>query len=161
MANTLKLIIPLIANFDKKILDEKYGFVDAYSNDINKPQNDRHIFLLFKHEINNYDHYIRDKTLLKNKMLHSHRGIRLNKEFHILYTFHANSSSINKIKDGWIPTNKNELFEIFKFWCFDDDFINKLLFNRTIKLDSDISSVPEEDYYPEFTVDDLESNLYN
>lgn len=146
MSQVLKLAIPLLDDkLELSDFDPKTGFVDGYMSDINHPNLDSHILLMYEHDASNKDHYARDCKMCKLPMLYIHYTITINHKFYVIYAIHAKNDTLRRIKRGLLPLDKKKLLKIFKFWSLKDDFINSLMFNRAILIEEDKSCIPEED----------------
>lgn len=148
MSKHLKFIIPLI-NDDIQLcdLDSKAGFVDAYTKDINKPQLDNHIFLLYTAELKNKAQYDRNERLKSSKTLYGTRYLKINNVWHILYIFAIVNPIIKTIMHDCFMCNDISKMRIFSFWMMKDKDINEFMINPLYLLcDFKDSVVPEEDY---------------
>lgn len=136
-------------DFRQEDFSSDNGFIEAYSEDINRPYLDGHIFLMYKFFDGNEKHVERDIRFTHMKTFHSRKVIRINKISYILYTFCAFGDEILRIRQGFIPMGKKNKMKIFMFWGIKDEFINRLVFSRMLSFDKSGISVPEEDYMPQ------------
>lgn len=82
-------MVPLLfmnTEFDKYISD-KYGFMNAYSRDINKPQLENHVFLLFKNPKSAVDYMELWNTLPKHPNFYGRSNYKLKGVFYDVYIF--------------------------------------------------------------------------
>ena len=94
---TTKLIIPLLDdNILLEDVSEESGFVNAYTDDINKPFYDNHIFLLYK-SVDTIESLRRFQKFNKLTTIHNIRYITINNEHYIVYTFVKINKDINNI----------------------------------------------------------------
>ena len=146
---TTKLIIPLLDdNITLEDVSEESGFVNAFTEDINKPYYDNHIFLLYK-SVDTIESLRRFQKFNILETIHNIRYITINKEHYIVYTFVKINKDINNIlKCGQCFNPKNSL-EINNFWKNIDNDLFQRLFIPQYEYSKDIKDVlPEEDYYP-------------
>ena len=150
MTNLIKLAIPLIdQSLTLKDISKEMGFVDAYFEDINRPYLDYHIFLLYDANAKGVGVY---DTMQKLKGLASFYGLRviyINKKPYYLYTFTSNTA-IDNLHNGRIWLNENNKLRVLQFWQFKDCWVSTNVMRGTMACEPDRSSVPEEDYQPEF-----------
>lgn len=149
MSYHLKFVVPLL---DDEItagdLTPEAGFVDAYSDDINRPYLDHHIFLLYVANLDSkpsYDRTIKFKNL---KSLYNVLDVRIKGVLCKLYTFCITDPAITYITKNLFSLSDANKLKILKFWKASDDDVNEFFvknidttihsFNRT--------SVPEWDY---------------
>lgn len=146
---TTKLIIPLLDdNIVLEDVSEESGFVNAFTDDINKPFYDNHIFLLYK-SVDTIESLRRFQKFNKLTTIHNIRYITINNEHYIVYTFVKINKDINNIlKCGQCFNPKNSL-EINNFWKNIDNDLFQRLFIPQYEYSKDIKDIlPEEDYYP-------------
>lgn len=149
---TTSFILPLM--FDNKdILFSKYGFVNAFLEDINRPWLDNHIFILYK--TCSISSSIED-DMKKNKYYYDTYQIVIDNQFYNEYVFII-PPEIKITVDSFKQFSYNVLsaenkMKILKFWnCFDFEHIYKLLHddNEFHALEG-IETIPEEDPIDEF-----------
>ena len=147
--NTTKLIVPLLD--DNLTLDdvcEDSGFVNAFTEDINKPFYDNHIFLLYK-SIDTKKSLDRFQKFNKLETIHNSRYITIDREHYIVYTFIKRNKNINNILKCGQCFNPKDALEINNFWKNIDNDLFQRLFVPQYEYSKDIKDVlPEEDYYP-------------
>ncbi len=146
MSNIYKAIIPLI---DENIsLDDIQDstFIGCYTEDINRPYLDNHIFLLYEWGNNKSS-----KVFYKFRGMKSFYGYKViyikGKSF-IVYTFTSNKN-INILKNGNMILGDITKLRILRFWQFSDKWITYNIMRGTITCDPPTSILPEEDYLPE------------
>lgn len=152
MANAIKLIVPLLNdNFLLEDFTEENGFIDGYLEDINRPSLINHIFLAFDGKLDTSYKLERDERIRKMKELYKRYTIYISGNPILLYVFVIVNKDIQRIKDGIMPVNTENVIKIHKFWNFTDSFINSLIIMKIQPFDIDLI-VPEEDYIPEWNI---------
>ena len=153
MSTKIKLIIPLIdENFSKDDFTEESGFVDAYINNINKPDLLTHLFLLYKAENRTYKGAVLMNKIQSMKSLYSWETIKINGHFYTLYTISLIGSKLKNLLKGIPSFRREDIEKTLKFWNLEQTDVNRILFGETPLLNKDENSVPEEDYsYPDLT----------
>lgn len=146
---TTKLIIPLLDdNIVLEDVSEESGFVNAYTDDINKPFYDNHIFLLYK-SVDTIESLRRFQKFNKLTTIHNIRYITINNEHYIVYTFVKINKDINNILKCGQCFNPKISLEINNFWKNIDNDLFQRLFIPQYEYSKDIKDIlPEEDYYP-------------
>ena len=146
---TTKLIIPLLDdNIVLEDVSEESGFVNAFTDDINKPFYDNHIFLLYK-SVDTIESLRRFQKFNKLTTIHNIRYITINNEHYIVYTFVKINKDINNILKCGQCFNPKNSFEINNFWRNIDNDLFQRLFIPQYEYSKDIKDIlPEEDYYP-------------
>ena len=146
---TTKLIIPLLDdNITLEDISEESGFVNAFTEDINKPYYDNHIFLLYK-SVDTIESLRRFQKFNILETIHNIRYITINKEHYIVYTFVKINKDINNILKCGQCFNPKDALEINNFWKDIDNDLFQRLFIPQYEYSKDIKDVlPEEDYYP-------------
>ena len=97
---TTRYILPFIFDSDALFTD-KYSFVNAYVEDINRPYIENTIMVLFEYNTEVYDKV--DKELKGNKYYYGRNEVHINDVFYLEYMFVIPpefKSTINVIKDG-------------------------------------------------------------
>lgn len=149
MSYHLKFIIPLLDDeIELKDLSTNAGFIDAYTNDTNKPYLDNHIFLLYLANLNvkeSYDRTIKFKHL---KSLYGIYDMRIKGVLCKLYVFTISNRAINRITENVFMLSNNDRLKILTFWKTTDADINEFFVKN---IDTPIynfkkTSVPEMDY---------------
>lgn len=144
-----KLIVPLLdENIKLEDLSKESGFVNAYTEDINKPFYYNHIFLLYE-SVDTKESLERFQKFNKLKTIHNRRYVTINNKHYIVYTFIKINKDINNIlKCGQVFNPKNSLI-INKFWKDLDSEMFQKCFHPRYELSEEIKDIlPEEDYYP-------------
>ena len=146
---TTKLIVPLLdANITLDDVSEASGFVNAFTDDINKPYYDNHIFLLYK-SVDTSESFKRFQKFNLLSTIHNTRYITINKEHYIVYTFVKTKNNINNILRCGQCFNPKDALEINNFWKNIDSDMFQRLFTPMYEYSKDIKdTLPEEDYYP-------------
>lgn len=142
-----KMIIPLLDNEITKEDILSSSFSGFYNYDVNNPQLDNNIFLLFKYKLNN-ESVLRDKRFLKSPNLYKSEFVTINKDHYVLYTFVISNMSIKHIMDNSMILSDKDLIKIYKFWNFCDEDINKYCITNKVNNIFKDSKVPEFDFTP-------------
>lgn len=151
MANTLKLMIPLLnENFKLSDFTESTGFVDGYLEDINRPSLVNHIFLLYDGNLDTVEKIERDERFRSFSSLYSRKVIFISGNPYMLYTFVCISKEMQRIRDGKLPYKREDLKKIMLFWTLHDNLMFEIACNGKIQLITEGLVVPEEDYRPDF-----------
>lgn len=151
MSATDKLIIPLLdENITLDDISPEAGFIGVYSEDINRPYLDNHIFLLYDAVNTTTKAYVRNQKLRSSKYLYGVYNVNIVGNEFILYAFNIVSRTIKNIKRNAFVFTDNERLRIFKFWNFTDVDINKFLLDPLYFMSIGFvrAVVPEEDYKP-------------
>lgn len=146
--NTAICLTPFLFT-ESKIFSKSYGFINAYSQDINRPFLEQHVIYLFKYctdNINELDEFFNRNTYFFNRLL-----IRINGELYIRYTMViCEKEIINALKYPVSQWPAKEKCKIISFWknisnyYFFYNLFNS--YNDTQRLyDTDI--LPEEDIF--------------
>lgn len=152
MANAIKLIVPLLNDtFLLEDFTEENGFIDGYFEDINRPSLINHIFLAFDGKLDTSYKLERDERIRKMKELYKRYTIYISGNPVLLYVFVIINKDIQRVKDGIMPVNTENIIKIHKFWNFTDAFINSLIIMKIQPFDINLV-VPEEDYIPEWNI---------
>lgn len=134
-------------------LSEEMGFINGYTEDINRPYLRQHLFLMYRVDLTSTSFINLDERFRMCNRLHNRRIIYIDKTPYILYTFNIIGRTLLDILEGKVPYKNDEYLQIHKFWNFTDDFINELLCNRSLiyKTNDPEAIVPEEDYMSDET----------
>lgn len=152
MANAIKLIVPLLNDtFLLEDFTEENGFINGYLEDINRPSLINHIFLAFDGKLDTSYKLERDERIRKMKELYKRYTIYISGNPVLLYVFVIINKDIQRVKDGVMPVNTENIIKIHKFWNFTDTFINSLIIMKIQPFDINLV-VPEEDYIPEWNI---------
>lgn len=146
MSNIYKAIIPLIDESISLNDIKDDTFVGCYTEDINRPYLDSHVFLLYK-----WDEDKSTKVFYnfkKAKSFYGYKIIYINGESYIVYTFTSNSN-INRLKSGNITLGDIAKLRILRFWQFTDNWVTFNIMRGTVMCDPPSSILPEEDYLEE------------
>lgn len=121
-------------------------FVGCYTEDINRPFLDSHVFLLYE-----WDDKKSTKVFYKFRDIKSFYGYRIiyiKGKSYIVYTFTSNFN-IRKAESGNIVLGEALKMRICDFWHFKDDWVTWNVMRGTIACDPPSGTVPEEDYLEE------------
>jgi len=149
MSYHLKFILPLLDDeITAEDISPKAGFVDAFTDDINRPYLDNHIFLLYVANLDvkeSYDRTIKFKSL---KSLYNVIDVRIKGVLCKLYTFCITNPAINYITKNLFMLSTKDKLRVLTFWKSKDADINEFFVNNidTIIHSFNKSSVPEWDY---------------
>lgn len=155
MSLHFKLIIPLLDNvITKADLSEKAGFVGAYSEDINRPYLDNHIFLLYAYNVLTNEAIETWKKLKEARNLYNVYKFKIKNIPFIMFAFTIINKSIKYIIYDSIALNENEKMRIISFWNLQDADINRYMLNpKCVMYNKFVNNViPEQDYEPELEV---------
>ena len=148
MSIAYKLIIPLLdENLTIQDISPEAGFIDIYSEDINRPYLDNHIFLLY--DMSNTKEAFEANLKMKSmKNLYGVYKVKINNVDYTLYAFTITSKTIKNIKCNAFVLSDKEKMRIFAFWNFTDFDINAFMLNplSVLRICFVSSIVPEEDY---------------
>ena len=146
-----KLIIPLLDdNIAKEDVSENSGLVGIYTEDINKPYLDNHIFLMYDTDVNTIEAMNRYRKFRQLDTLYNYRYVIINRKHYIIYTFtRVNNKEINNIIDNGLVLKHKDALNIYNFWKDLDEKTSRRIFRINYTNSIDLKSVlPEEDYYP-------------
>ena len=125
--DTTKYILPLLFNNNDDIIvnETKYGFVNAYLSDINRPQLYNHIFLMYKSNAIALNTLC--AVLSKNPNYYSNYSVKINDEYFTVFAFFKPNKYLKDI-ESTVNGNRFSLpfytkVIIQKFWNFDADSI--------------------------------------
>lgn len=150
-----KLIIPLLDdNITHNDISYESGFVNAYTEDKNRPYLEDYIFLLYDSSFNTIESLNRFLKFRQLDTLYSTRYIKIDKKHYTVYTFTKanNRSAINNIIQGsTAPVNAK--LEIYNFWkIVPSESYNYEIFLPQYRFgEFATATMAEEDYYPEKT----------
>lgn len=148
MSKILKLIIPLLGGGIKKTdLSEKCGFVEAYDSDINRPQYEDCVFLMYKPELTKTEHKLRHERFKNLPNLYKWRRVNIKSKTFILYCFKITNMEAKSVLRDRNPeiSNKENKFKILRFWKDDVEILRHLVCDDKWNKEK-LSTVPEEDY---------------
>lgn len=149
MSYHLKFIIPLL---DEEItiddLSPNAGFVDAFTDDINRPYLDRHIFLLYINTLDTKEAYDRTIKFKSLKSLYNAIDVRIKGVLCKVYAFCITNPAINYIVKNVFMLNDSDKLRILQFWKTTDSDINEFFIKSidTVLHNFNRCSVPEWDY---------------
>lgn len=148
-----KFILPLLS--DKLTLDDisiESGFCGMATKDINRPYLDNHIFLIYAMDMTNKAIAIRKK--LASLDIHNKIDCRIKGKPYRIFCFPIIGRTIPTLMSNIIGLTANETLQVYKFWKFTDDDINKKMIDITYcpQLFKE-SVIPEFDYSPDIKFD--------
>ena len=149
MSTQIKLIIPLLdPTITKDDISNDAGFVDGYLYDINKPQDDDCIFLMYKADTDNIKAVRREDKFKKSPYIKNKRFIYLDHVCYIVYTFSILNNDVRLIKQNLPISSINDTFRILSFWEGKDESVNRAIVWTSEPYTMQTEMVPEEDYFP-------------
>lgn len=135
-----------INNLSVDDLTEEKGFINAFTDDLNRPYLDNHIFLMFERNANSHEKF---KTYLKIKNDPDLQGIhhcKINGKWVTIYSYvYKNTFDAQILKTGAAMISNNANVKIMRFWKGLDDDINDYFINRNYVLINEGETIPEED----------------
>ena len=151
---TTSFILPLILE-NKDVLFNKYGFVNAFLEDVNYPWLDNHIFILYK--TSSISDSIEDE-MRANKYYYDTKSIKIDNEFYQEYIFIVPpqyKDIISNFKEfSYDILTTEDKIKILKFWdCFDFPHIKQLIekYQEPVGVISELKEIiPEEDPVDEY-----------
>lgn len=151
---TTSFILPLILK-NKDVLFNKYGFINAFLEDVNRPWLDNHIFILYK--TSSISDSIEDE-MRANEYYYDTKSLKINNEFYQEYIFIVPSQYKELIRDfkelSYTNLTTEDKIKILQFWdCFDFPHIKKLIDNESeyVGVIEDLKEIiPEEDALDEY-----------
>lgn len=151
MNKVSKLIVPLLDDtLTREDLLPDSGFVDAYTEDINRPYLEDMVFLMYKSKAPKA--LLRFIKFKKLDTIHSTRYITINKEHYTVYAFNKvkNKKDINNLISGKDISSTNNKLRIYNFWQKSEieSLIDRIFGIHYRFSDSIREILPEEDYYP-------------
>lgn len=151
MSNALKIVLPLLG-ISKDDISESTGFIDAYTDDINRPSLDNHIFLMYDWSKLTPEGVHVFYKFQKLGNLWGKKIIYIKGKARMVYTFIGNKQ-ISSIIDGAGYLSQDNKLSVLQFWGFGDQWIRSHVMSGTITTNPERSFIPEEDYLPD---DDFE-----
>lgn len=155
MSLQFKLIIPLLdEQITRKDISPAAGFIDAYSEDINRPYLDNHIFLLYASSVLTNESFETEKKLSSSKNLYGKYKIYIGNTYFILFAFTIINRSIKDIMNNACALSNTDKMRVITFWGLTDADVNRYMLNPLYVMYSKFVNnvIPEEDYKPEFKV---------
>ena len=162
MSLQFKLIIPLLdENITLEDLSLTSGFMDAYTEDVNHPYMDNHIFLLYSNEVITKESIECQRKLSKLPTLYSRRNLKINGHSYCSFAFAICNKTIRQLKSQIGYLTDDEKCRINKFWHGTDDEVSKYLMNEDnfLRFESVSHVIPEEDYVPLSRFDNEKTGL--
>lgn len=149
MNDVTKLIIPLLNdNIEYEDLDSSTGFVNAYTEDLNRPYMQDYIFLMYKSSAPNA---LKRFLKFKNLDMHSTKYSVINKEHYTIYAFPIiqNKKDIRNILKGYDISNADNKLKIYQFWKNNEveNLKSRIFDNHFSILPAIEDKIPEEDYF--------------
>ena len=150
MSTQIKLIIPLLdPTITKDDISEEAGFVDGYLYDINRPDLDDNIFLVYKADTDNIKAVRREEKFKNSPYIKNKRFIKVKDVYYIVYCFVILNNDIRLIKQGLSLSSINNSFNILSFWDGRDLAVNRAILHVCESYTIQPNMVPEEDYIPD------------
>ena len=147
MTTMLKLIIPLLDDsFSREDFTEEAGFVDAFTEDINRPYIENCIFLMYKADTYTNKAVDTMHKMSESKYLYNFRIIFINGVGYRLYAISIVNEGVRRLLKGLRISNYTDTMKVIKFWEYKEGDVNTYAFNPTAVIGNIPCSVPEEDY---------------
>lgn len=147
MSTSLKLILPLtLYPITLSMLSKEAGFVDAFTNDINKPWLEDRIFLMYEFDMSTAKKAIRFEKM--RRMGLKPYKYKINKKWYHIYALPYTNKDIilSKTWEFIRLYNTNDLYKILAFWKNTDKDLTTLIFSNNLNTTKfEKSYVPEED----------------
>lgn len=139
-----KLLIPLLdSNLTKEDLSPEAGFVEAYSNDINKPWLNSQIFLLYEDKDTRASH-MRMIHFKECNCVYSTEFVIIESKPYTIYAIALPQKELLSILSNSFILSNEQRLKIGKFWMFSDTEINSYLMNPLYLLERfERKSLPE------------------
>ena len=147
MSTSLKLILPLtLYPITLSMLSKEAGFVDAFTNDINRPWLEDRIFLMYEFDMSTKEKAIRFEKMRRMGLKPYKYKIK-NKWYHVYAIPYKNSGVIaSRIWEFMRIYDTDDLYKIMVFWKNTDKELTKLLFVSSLThIRFEKTNVPEED----------------
>ena len=149
MSTMYKMIIPLLSDcFKKEDFTEEAGFVDAFSEDINRPYLDNHIFLMYKFDTKEST-WFRNKRFEESGVIQSSKTMCTNNTCYTVYAIPIVNSEVKRIQKGLNISKYNDKMKVVKFWNFEEGDVNAQMFKPNATFNHEHKIIPEEDYLEE------------
>lgn len=154
MSTSLKFIIPLLDNnLTLDDISNKAGFIGAFTQDINRPYLDHHIFLVYVVGIatleskNRFDKFKTLKTISNTKYMN------IKGRTYIVYAFPIINKAIDHIIGNSLMLSKDDKMRIICFWQLKDRDINDFMISSFYLIGEFKEAVlPEEDYSEPYAI---------
>lgn len=156
MNNYMKLFLPLIQGLWKEDFTKEAGFVDAFTNDINSPDENNYIYLMYTvcNEFQDYNRTYYKIRKLRN--FHSSKTYKIGNHVYIIYKLIANVNSLKSLLKGVIQLNTLDIIRILQFWGYNDDYVNSIVLNTNVKFESNcVVNIPEVDFQTNCSLIDM------
>ena len=148
-----KLIIPFLdEHLTKEDISSEAGFIDAYCKDINRPQLEHFIFLLYDAQLKTKEAQLREVKFSKLKTIHSKKVYVKDNHYYYVYAFPIINPAIDNLLLGIRPMNIESNVVLVKFYGIEDTDIINYLFRGSTWGNLN-HTLPEEDNVP--TISDL------
>lgn len=149
MSTMYKTIIPLLGDcLKKEDFTEDAGFVDVFSEDINRPYLDNHIFLMYKFDTKESS-WFRNKRFMDSGIVQNSKMMRINNTCYIVYAIPIINNQVKRIHKGLNVSTYDDKMKIVKFWNFEEGDVNTLMFKPGATFNYEHKTIPEEDYAEE------------
>lgn len=147
MSTMLKLIIPLLdETFTKEDFSPEAGFIDAFTEDINKPYIDNCIFLMYSAEFPTSKASDTMHKLRSSKYFYNSRLIYIKGVPYELYAISIVNENVRRLLKGLRISKYEDIMKVIRFWDYKEGDVNTYAFNPTVVAGNLPHSVPEEDY---------------
>lgn len=154
MSTSLKFIIPLLDNnLTLDDISDKAGFVGVYTQDINRPYLDHHIFLVYVVGIATQESKNRFEKFKSLKTISNTKCVNIKGYTYIVYTFPIINKAIDHIINGALMLSKDDKLRIICFWQLKDRDINDFMISSFYLIGEFKDAVlPEEDYSEPYAI---------
>jgi len=145
-------IVPLLDdNLLYSDVSEESGFINAYTEDINRPSLQNKIFLMYDGSTNTKESLERYIKFEKLETIYSKKYITIKNVSYIIYCFiiENNKKAILEIINSGKTTNLQLRNEILQFWLSHEnlELVRRLFVDNYRKGEPVKAVLPEEDYY--------------
>lgn len=146
-------LVPLLdSNITWKDLTTESGFVNAYTEDKNRPYLEDKVFLVYDSEISTKESLDRSRKFAKLETIYNRRYITVNKHHYTVYCFCVRKylKDVNSLKEIGKVYRAAAAQEITCFWKnVPVPELAARLYYPTYRIGESIRAIlPEEDYYP-------------
>lgn len=152
-------IIPLLDdNITLRDISPESGFINAFTEDKNRPQLSDKIFLLYDNSVNTEESLERYLKFEHLDTVHNKRSIIINRKPYTIYCFTIVNyrKEIKELSKSGKTFSDKAKTEILQFWlCHETLEFNRRLFVSTYASTPIQAISPEEDYYKcmDFSID--------
>lgn len=144
-------IVPLIDdNITLTDLSVESGFVNAYTEDIDRPYLEDKVFLLYDSSVNTKESLARSKKFSQLDTIHHKKYLKINKKHYTLYCFNLvkYKRDILSLRSVGKAERPEASLEINRFWCSMTvpDLVNRLFLSFYTYGEGIKAALPPSDY---------------